>query len=235
MRKPLGDQSAAVLEWVVATVPGFALFRSRTDGVLLSVSDTWPSVTGLSPERCIGRPLIDLVHADDRARVERRLGRDAGAAPRAEIESRITEPPGRDRHRVAVRGPDLSGGGGRDLVGMLRDISADKAIERHLAAAYSYDTLTSIPNRALFMDRLGEAVRTARISGEGVALLVCDIDRFRAVNDTAGQRTADELLRVVGGALPGGVVDRSEEHTSELQSLMRISYAVFCLQKKNTK
>src|SRR3546814_16689636 len=84
---------------------------------------------------------------------------------------------------------------------MLRDISADKAIERQLAAAYSYDTLTSIPNRALFMDRLGEAVRTARLGGEGVALMVCDIDRFRAVNDTAGHRTADDLLRIVARRL----------------------------------
>src|SRR3546814_8180885 len=46
-------------------------------------------------------------------------------------------------------------------------------------------------------------------------------------------------LQVVGlGALPGGARDvdgRSEEHTSELQSLMRISYAVFCLKKKTTK
>src|SRR3546814_5353217 len=38
----------------------------------------------------------------------------------------------------------------------------------------------------------------------------------------------------VGGAAPGSIPARSEEHTSELQSLMRFSYAVFCLQKKNT-
>src|SRR3546814_9181610 len=42
---------------------------------------------------------------------------------------------------------------------------------------------------------------------------------------------ADRNAAVVPGAHPGG---RSEEHTSELQSLMRISYAVFCLKKKNT-
>src|SRR3546814_2110378 len=43
------------------------------------------------------------------------------------------------------------------------------------------------------------------------------------------------LLAPVVGALPGpgGVIVRSEEHTSELQSIMRISYAVFCLKKKN--
>src|SRR3546814_2713409 len=43
------------------------------------------------------------------------------------------------------------------------------------------------------------------------------------------QRTA------AGGGESGAGADRSEEHTSELQSLMRISYAVFCLKKKNTK
>src|SRR3546814_2459560 len=97
---------------------------------------------------------------------------------------------------------------------MLRDISADKAIERQLAAAYSYDTLTSIPNSALFMDRLGEAVRTARLGGEGVALLVCDIDRFRAVNDTAGHRTAEELLRIVARRLARQIRGGDRKSTS---------------------
>src|SRR3546814_3663140 len=48
----------------------------------------------------------------------------------------------------------------------------------------------------------------------------------RAIGGPAGQPTADEAMRV------RGVEQRSEEHTSELQSLMRISYAVFCLKKK---
>src|SRR3546814_7278013 len=42
------------------------------------------------------------------------------------------------------------------------------------------------------------------------------------------------LVRVAGKPLIDHSLDRSEEHTSELQSLMRISYAVFCLQKKKT-
>src|SRR3546814_2074446 len=44
-------------------------------------------------------------------------------------------------------------------------------------------------------------------------------------------RDEDYIKRVV--ALPGDTIEGSEEHTSELQSLMRISYAVFCLKKKN--
>src|SRR3546814_4033902 len=42
------------------------------------------------------------------------------------------------------------------------------------------------------------------------------------------------VRRLCAGSLPAALLTRSEEHTSELQSLMRISYAVFCLKKKNT-
>src|SRR3546814_3416320 len=52
---------------------------------------------------------------------------------------------------------------------------------------------------------------------------------------TIPRRSSHELLRGAGGAMPAAVaavIRRSEEHTSELQSLMRISYAVFCLKKK---
>src|SRR3546814_4033274 len=55
----------------------------------------------------------------------------------------------------------------------------------------------------------------------------------RARRAAGPDRPADGLRRAAGG--PGGPAGRSEEHTSELQSLMRISYAVFCLKKKKKK
>src|SRR3546814_4353820 len=55
--------------------------------------------------------------------------------------------------------------------------------------------------------------------------------RRRAQRDQCERRR----VRVRGGRAQAGLATRSEEHTSELQSLMRISYAVFCLKKKNTK
>src|SRR3546814_9800885 len=63
-----------------------------------------------------------------------------------------------------------------------------------------------------------------------------DADELAQANATWGDRLADRVAAVGGswgfiGAF-GAVLLRSEEHTSELQSLMRISYAVFCLKKK---
>src|SRR3546814_3085854 len=56
--------------------------------------------------------------------------------------------------------------------------------------------------------------------------------QFNRIEPAVGQRSTG---RQVAGGLGRDIVDRSEEHTSELQSLMRISYAVFCLKKKKNK
>src|SRR5690606_22547329 len=117
----------------------------------------------------------DLVHPDDRGRLERLLERRHATASRP-VEIRIAAPDGDVRYVMAMRGPDLAEAKSGQAIGMVRDVSADKAIERQLAAAYSYDSLTALPNRTLFMDRLAEAVRVAQTKEERVALIVCDID-----------------------------------------------------------
>src|SRR3546814_1342561 len=85
---------------------------------------------------------------------------------------------------------------------------------------------------------------------EGLCLLQQAIDQLAAGDHRQRRDVVDRLLRIELGALTAGLVldvddvgleaqqaelERSEEHTSELQSLMRISYAVFCLKKKNSK
>ena len=69
---------------------------------------------------------------------------------------------------------------------------------QHLAF---HDTLTDLPNRRLFEDRLGKAVARCASSGRGMALLYLDIDRFKNVNDTLGHSAGDELVRQVAHRL----------------------------------
>jgi diguanylate cyclase (GGDEF)-like protein len=69
---------------------------------------------------------------------------------------------------------------------------------RHLAA---HDVLTDLPNRAQFETQLGEALRSARATGDGIALLYLDLDRFKQVNDTLGHPAGDELLRIFAARL----------------------------------
>jgi diguanylate cyclase (GGDEF)-like protein/PAS domain S-box-containing protein len=83
----------------------------------------------------------------------------------------------------------------------VRDISERKAAERRIGELAHYDPLTGCANRLLFRDRLAQALAMAERSGHGVALLYCDIDRFKEVNDLLGHTVGDRLLIAVANRL----------------------------------
>jgi len=89
----------------------------------------------------------------------------------------------------------------RLLVELAGDISfALSYTEKERQAAYLayYDVLTGLPNRALFLDRLGQALRAAKQSGTLVAVAVGDIDRLRQINEVHGRQAGDAVLRELG-------------------------------------
>ncbi|HEY6444855.1 MAG TPA: GGDEF domain-containing protein [Acidobacteriaceae bacterium] len=68
-----------------------------------------------------------------------------------------------------------------------------------------YDELTSLPNRRLFADRLGQALAGAKRDGRGLALLYLDLDGFKPVNDRFGHAAGDRVLVEVARRLRSGV------------------------------
>ena len=70
------------------------------------------------------------------------------------------------------------------FIGTLRDISERKEAEALILRQANYDTLTELPNRALFMDRLSSALSRAHRSNSKFGLLFVDLDGFKAINDT---------------------------------------------------
>lgn len=91
------------------------------------------------------------------------------------------------------------------FIAIHQDISAQKQSQERIAHLAHYDTLTGLPNRALFYDRLHQAVLLAQRSGGNLALLYMDLDGFKQVNDTLGHHAGDALLQVVAKRLSRGV------------------------------
>jgi diguanylate cyclase (GGDEF)-like protein len=86
----------------------------------------------------------------------------------------------------------------KSLVDLVEELEQREANAQHQAL---HDQLTGLANRALLEDRLSQALTRYRRSGEQVALLMLDLDRFKQVNDTLGHNAGDKLVQEVGDRL----------------------------------
>jgi diguanylate cyclase (GGDEF)-like protein len=75
----------------------------------------------------------------------------------------------------------------------------------HIEHQSLHDSLTELPNRLLFRDRVSQAISSARQRGERLAVMLIDLDRFKEVNDTLGHQSGDVLLKRVAGRLQSAI------------------------------
>jgi diguanylate cyclase (GGDEF)-like protein/PAS domain S-box-containing protein len=87
------------------------------------------------------------------------------------------------------------------IMNVAHDITERREHEREMEHQATHDLLTGLPNRALFLDRLGHAIRRAERHGSRLAVMFVDLDKFKGVNDTLGHSVGDELLRIVAAQL----------------------------------
>ncbi|WP_420474148.1 EAL domain-containing protein [Noviherbaspirillum sp. ST9] len=166
------------------------------DGRWLMVNNKLCEIVGYSRTELLGMGFQDITHPED-------LVSDWALARRmiaGELDEKTREK--RYRHKNGyyiwinltssmVRDED---GNPKYYSTVVEDISRRKQIEEELLHLANHDALTSLPNRSLLLDRLGQALLFAGRSKGQVAVMLIDLDRFKNINDSLGHEVGDKII-----------------------------------------
>lgn len=188
-----------------------SLVQNSSDVILIidansRISYASPSVRrvfGVPEDWFVGSDLFSWVHPDDYLQARTYFG-NIIAAPGSIRSTDFRMRDGRSSWRSVeiISNNLLEDTTVRGIVINARDISERKRAEEQLTYQAFHDSLTSLPNRNLFMDRLGRAVaRSESLTHTGTAVLFIDLDRFKLVNDSLGHEAGDMLLREAGARI----------------------------------
>ncbi|MDP2786813.1 MAG: EAL domain-containing protein [Pseudomonadota bacterium] len=196
------------------------IYTLDADGRFTYLNDSIEGTLGYMPGELIGRDYTTLIAADQLEIAlyhfnERRTGERATRnfelllRRKDDLLSSLTERVSDQRVVVELssmgmyRPTSLGMGEFLGTYGVVRDISARKQAEATITFQAYHDLLTGLPNRALFKDRLGQAMVHAKRHGQTMATLFLDMDRFKVVNDTLGHLVGDSLLQALAQRLRG--------------------------------
>ncbi len=163
------------------------------DCTISFISPSARSLLGVDPADLLQSNWTDLVHPEDRGLFARQFT-EPGTGQEADLRVRLLRSDGLIRHvegTVANMTHSEAIGG---LVVTVRDISDRVEMEAQLTEHAFHDPLTGLHNRRLLTDRLDHALTARADNGAALALLFCDLDDFKNINDRLGHRVDDLVL-----------------------------------------
>ncbi len=177
-----------------------------SDTRIIDANASFIRMTGRDRDAVIGSALSDLQLIVQDTEVAQLLQKGAAAQSIRDAECLLHASSGELRN-VLISSESIRLDEEPCILITARDVTTLKHAEQRLAYLANFDTLTGLPNRALFHDRLTQAMHRAVRNQHLVALMFLDLDRFKNVNDSLGQEAGDCLLVEVAGRLSEALRD----------------------------
>ncbi len=191
------DSEERLRKFAEATNEGIVFFEN---GIITDANEALAQLARLPVAELIGRPNLDFVAPDSRETVIHNVRTGFEKAYEATLLRA-------DGTIVAVEfvGKVIVRGGKTLRMTIVRDISDRKQAEARIQFLAHHDILTSLPNRAMLMDRLQIMLNVAKRQGTQVGVLFIDLDNFKSINDSLGHYAGDQLLKRLAQRLQGCV------------------------------
>ncbi|MDR3706849.1 MAG: EAL domain-containing protein [Capsulimonadaceae bacterium] len=163
---------------------------------IIYVSPAVAHVLGYDPAELIGIPGYEFIHSDERSHITTVIDQIRAAKPDSStmMEARVRNASGQWRLFEFVITNMLDEPEVEGILLNCRDISERSEFQIQLAHLALHDTLTGLPNRALFMSHVARALDRSRTKLSSIAVLCINIDDFKLVNDSLGHDAGDILL-----------------------------------------
>jgi diguanylate cyclase (GGDEF)-like protein/PAS domain S-box-containing protein len=177
------------------------------EGRFMRVNDAFCRITGYTAEEVCARSFRDLSDPHDvDVDAPQNLELLAGRMQTYQVEKRYRHAWGHQRW-VLLSVSLVRDDEGRPLhlIAQLQDISERKEFEGRLEYLVDHDYLTALFNLRRFEQALAQEIKSTARYGGGGALLLLDLDHFKAVNDRFGHKAGDEVLKTVAAALRGRI------------------------------
>ena len=174
---------------------GIALIDSST-GEFKDINSRYAQITGRSFEEIKSSHWTEITHPDDILHEVNQMAElNAGGIPGFKTTKRLMRPDGSVVWiDMSIAKIETETGANPHHLCMIEDVTEKKKSEAMIWQQANFDSLTQLPNRRMFHDRLEHDIMKCRREGLRIAILFLDLDHFKEVNDTLGHHQGDILL-----------------------------------------
>ena len=175
-------------------------------GTVVQAAPAVGRILGVDAGKLVGHSVASLAHADDAGCVRALVADVVAGRPVARpVEWRLWDAAGHWRQVETIAADLRDDPSVGQIVLTTRDVGARKTLEQQLTQITLHDLLTNLPNRALFHDRLGQALASGERVGRSTTVFFLGLDAFRRVNESLGHAAGDRLLEECARRLQASV------------------------------